>query len=281
VSIGFAEARAFSPEEQEFILTLTQQCAQALERARLYQEMQRLNAELEERVAHRTAELERSLKELDQFAYIASHDLKVPLRGVKQLSSWIVEDAGGLLPEGSKGHLAKMQGRIERMERLLDDLLMYSRVGRSYYDSLERIDTGALVKEIVDLLAPPPTFTVAVQARMPTLTTSRMLLELVFKNLIENAIRHHHRGGGRVEVAAVEWDNAIEFSITDDGPGIQEQFHERIFQIFQTLQPRDKVDTTGVGLAIVKKAVESQGGQIRVISAVGHGTTFLFTWPKH
>jgi signal transduction histidine kinase len=242
--------------------------------------LQQFNAELEERVAQRTAELERSLKELDQFTYIASHDLKAPLRGVKQLSSWIVEDAGDHLPEASKVHLAKMQSRIERMERLLDDLLMYSRVGRSYYGKVESVDTGLLVQEIIDLVAPPPGFTMVVQEPMPVLATSRILLELIFKNLIENAIKHHDRADGRVEVSAVEWEDEVEFSVTDDGRGIDGQFHERIFQIFQTLQPRDKIETTGVGLAIVKKAVESQGGTIRIISAEGQGTTFRFTWPN-
>jgi signal transduction histidine kinase len=106
------------------------------------------------------------------------------------------------------------------------------------------------------------------------------LLELVFKNLIENAIKHHHRAQGRIEIRAAHKNGFVEFEISDDGLGIDPQFHDRIFQMFQTLQPRDKVEGTGVGLAIVKKAIESQGGTISVISAVGEGTTFRFTWPK-
>jgi PAS domain S-box-containing protein len=281
LALSYSEPQLFDADSRRFAETLADLCAQALERARLYHDMQQLNVELEERVVQRTAELERSLKELDQFTYIASHDLKAPLRGVKQLSTWIVEDAGDTLPEDSKVHLAKMQSRIQRMEKLLDDLLMYSRIGRSYYGSLENIDTGALVQEIIELLAPPPTFTIMVQAEMPSLTCSRMLLELVFKNLIENAIKHHHRVDGRIEISASERDDVVEFWVADDGPGIDERFHDRIFQIFQTLQPRDKIDSTGVGLAIVKKTVENQGGTIRIISAEGQGTTFHFTWPKN
>jgi signal transduction histidine kinase len=115
---------------------------------------------------------------------------------------------------------------------------------------------------------------------MPTLTTSRTPLELIFKNLIENAIKHHYRADGWIQVSARELDDVIEFSVRDDGPGIEAMFHERIFQVFQTLKSRDEVEGTGVGLAIVKKAVENQGGRLTFISAEGEGTTFQFTWPK-
>jgi signal transduction histidine kinase len=280
LNFSFATARALDPENREFLLTLARVCAQALERARLYQKAQQLNTELEQRVAERTAELERSLQDLNHFTYVASHDLKAPLRAVDYLANWIVADAGDVLPEASKIHLAKLQGRIKRMERLLDDLLTYSRVDRHYYQSMESVDTGVLIKEIIDLLTPPLGFTIAVQEKMPRLMAHRVLLELIFKNLIENAIKHHHRADGRVDISAREVDGFVEFCVADDGPGIDDIFHERIFQIFQTLQPRDKVEGTGVGLAIVKRAVESQGGAISVISARGQGTTFRFTWPK-
>jgi signal transduction histidine kinase len=243
-------------------------------------ELRVLNQTLEQRVADRTAELERSVKELDQFAYIASHDLKAPLRAINHLANWIVEDAGDLLPETSKTHLAKLQSRIRRMEMLLNDLLTYSRVGRRYYQKIETVDTGALVREVIDLLGPPPSFIITVQEDMPILATHRVPLELIFGNLIDNAIKHHHRADGRVHVSAREIGDFFEFSVTDDGPGIDEAFHERIFLIFQTLQPRDQVEGSGMGLAIVKKAVDNQGGIISITSARGQGTTVRFTWPK-
>jgi signal transduction histidine kinase len=166
------------------------------------------------------------------------------------------------------------------MEKMLDDLLIYSRVGRHYYNNKESFNTGVLVEEVIDLLAPPARFTIVVQEMMPALTTYRVLLEMVFKNLIENAIKYHDRPDGRIEISAREVDGFIEFSVADDGPGINEAFHERIFQIFQTLRPKDEIGGSGLGLAIVKKAVEGQGGAISVISKEGQGTTFRFTWPK-
>jgi PAS domain S-box-containing protein len=238
-----------------------------------------LNQTLEQRVVERTAELERSLNELDQFAYVASHDLKAPLRAVNHLATWIAEDTGETLPESSKIHLAKLQNRIQRMDKLLNDLLIYSRTGRRYYTKISKVNTGALVAEIVDLLAPPPGFTITIQENMPSLRTYPVLLELVFRNLIDNAIKYHHRPEGRIEISAQRLGDFIQFSVTDDGPGIEPAFHERIFQIFQTLQPRDDIESSGVGLAIVKKAVESQRGVVSLSSAPGQGSTFRFTWP--
>jgi signal transduction histidine kinase len=166
------------------------------------------------------------------------------------------------------------------MEKMLDDLLIYSLVSRDYYQSKESFNLDDLIKEVVELLAPPTDFTITIQENMPSLTTYQVLLELVFKNLIENAIKYHDRPDGRVAISAQEIDGFIEFSVSDDGPGIEEVFHERIFQIFQTLQPKDEIGGSGVGLAIVKKVIEGQGGTIRVISAKGQGATFRFTWPK-
>lgn len=234
---------------------------------------------LEQRVAERTVELERSIKELDQFAYIASHDLKAPLRAIQHLASWIAEDAGALLPEPSQRHLEKMQGRITRMERLLDDLLAYSRAGR-YHGQVAEVDSGAVVNDVIDLLGPPPGFVITGAEEMPKLTTHRAPLELVFRNLIQNAIKHHHRTQGHIEVTARDLGNFIEFSVQDDGPGIDPAFHERIFQLFQTLRPRDEIEGSGMGLAIIKKTVETQGGVVSVTSTPGQGATFRFNWPK-
>lgn len=240
-----------------------------------------LTETLEQRVSERTAELERSNQELDQFAYIASHDLKTPLRGIHNLATWIAEDAGAVLPAPSVEHLMKLRGRVQRMERLLDDLLAYSRVGR--HDGKDEIvHTKALIEEVLYLLAPPAGFTIHLAEDLPTLVTPHTPLELVFRNLISNAIKHHHHPAqGQVWVRAQTLGDYVEFCIRDNGPGIDPQHHERIFRMFQVLRPRDELESSGIGLAIVKKAVEQHKGTIRLESAPGQGATFYFTWPKH
>lgn len=242
-------------------------------------ELRALTETLEQRVAQRTEELEHSMQELNQFAYAASHDLRTPLRAISHLAEWIVEDSGALLPESSKTHLNKLQSRIERMENLLDDLLAYSRADRDIGEVTE-VETGDLVRNVISVLDPPEPFEVVIQKNMPTIVTARALLEIVFRNLIDNGIKHHDRADGQIEVSAYEEEEYIVFCVKDDGPGIAPMFHERIFQIFQTLQPRDRVEGSGMGLALVRKVVENRGGTVTVTSAKGQGSTFEVTWPK-
>ena len=242
--------------------------------------LQTLNESLEQRVYERTHQLERSNRELDQFAYVASHDLKAPLRAIEHLATWITEDAQPVLPESSKIHLTKLRGRVKRMELLLDDLLAYSRVGRRDGAS-EPLDVAALIQNVVALSAPPAGFTVNVTGDLPTVMTPRVPLEIVLRNLIGNAFKHHHQPhAGEVQIHVEVVGDMVEFRISDNGPGIDPQFHERIFGVFQTLQPRDLVEGSGMGLALVKKTVEYYQGTISVASAVGAGTTFRFTWPQ-
>lgn len=235
--------------------------------------------QLEQRVAERTLELERRNRELDQFAYAASHDLRSPLRAIDALSRWIVEDCAHLLPPASQVHLDKLRQRVRRMEHLLNDLLAYSRADREY-DPPETVDTGYLVRSIVEWVAPPSGFTVTVAREMPVLKTERVSLELVIRNLVDNALKHHHQPRlGRIHISAQQQNGEVEFAVTDNGPGIDPLFHKRIFQVFQTLSPRDKVEGSGIGLSLVKKIVEQRGGRIWLDSAPGEGSTFYFTWP--
>lgn len=168
--------------------------------------LRQVNTTLEARVAERThqlaeknMELERSNKELEKFAYVASHDLRSPLRAIDNLSKWIEEDAGHLLPAPSKEHLMKMRGRVRRMDTLLDDLLAYSRIGRFHYNQ-ELIDGKHLLQNIIALLNVPATFQVTMAEPLPVFRAQRVLLELVLRNLMGNAIKHHHRPDGCVHV---------------------------------------------------------------------------------
>lgn len=225
------------------------------------------------------AHLERTNQELDDFAYVASHDLKAPLRAIDNLASWIMEDAGHVLPEDSKTHLEQLRQRINRMERLLGDLLVYSRTGR--FDShVEKVCIKELVHEITDLLLLPEGFVIEMPSTMPSLFAARVPIKQVFLNLISNAVRHHDRSEGRISIAWQDGGDHFEFSVSDDGPGIPAEYHDRIFLLFQTLKPRDEVEGSGIGLSIVKKLLQHHEGTIRVQSEVGKGSTFIFTWPK-
>ncbi|WP_104545527.1 PAS domain-containing protein [Chroococcidiopsis sp. TS-821] len=230
-------------------------------------------------LATTNAALEKRNQELDQFAYVASHDLKAPLRAIANLSQWIEEDIADQLNAENRRQMDLLRGRVHRLEALIDGLLQYSRVGRTA-TATELVNVQALLNEVLTMLAPPPEFTIAIATPMPTLHAQKLPLFQVFSNLISNAIKHHNRPNGNVAIAATDKGDYYEFTVSDDGPGIAPEYHEKVFGIFQTLEARDKVENTGVGLAIVKKIIESQGGRIYITSQEGQGATFHFTWLK-
>ena len=226
-----------------------------------------------------TSLLKKRNQELDRFAYVTSHDLKAPLRAIANLATWLGEDLDGQIPEENQQQLKLMQSRVERMDGLIQGLLEYSRVGRQNL-SVEKINIGDLVKDAIDSLAPPSEFKIVVAPDMPSLETEKLLLNQVFTNLISNAIKYHPHNSGNIMISVKEQDEFYEFAVADDGLGIAPQDHERIFGIFQTLQARDPIKSTGIGLSIVKKIVEERGGKVRIESQLGEGATFYFTWKK-
>jgi hypothetical protein len=233
----------------------------------------------EQRLEDTNAELHRTNRELDDFAYVASHDLRSPLRAIHNLAKWIGEDAENSLSEQSVGDLEKLLGRVNRMDGLLNGLLQYSRVGRKQYDA-EEIDCGAMAREVAELLDRPEEFTIEVTDPMPTIMAQRVPLEQVLRNLIDNAIKHHDRADGRIVIAAEDNGAFVEFSVSDDGRGIAPGYQQKVFQIFETIKTRDEVEGSGMGLALVKKIVESFGGKITLVSDQARGATFRFSWPK-
>lgn len=231
-----------------------------------------------EALARLTRQLEERNRELDQFAYITSHDLKAPLRGIANLAQWIEEDLGEHATTEIRQQLELLRGRAHRMEALIDGILQYSRVGR-VGDTPGSVDVGALLDEVIDLLAPAPDVTIQIQPELPVLYTERLPLRQVFHNLIGNALKH---GGPAVQInisyrADGPW---YAFTVADNGPGIAPRYHERIFGIFQTLASRDRVEGSGLGLALVRKIVEHRGGRVTLTSEPGHGAAFTFTWPR-
>jgi PAS domain S-box-containing protein len=234
-----------------------------------------------EAAEHAAAAATEAYRELDQFAYVASHDLKAPLRGIANLAQWIQADTGERLGAESIEHMRLLQGRVHRMEALIDGILAYSRAGRML-NPPEAVDTGALVREVIELLAPPAEVTIQVPPQMPTVNAERVPLQQVFLNLIGNAVKYT-RAQRPDALIRIEWrdaGDAFEFSVSDNGPGIDPEYHERIWGIFQTLAPRDRVEGTGIGLSVVRKIVETRGGSASVKSARNQGATFRFVWPK-
>jgi signal transduction histidine kinase len=211
--------------------------------------------------------------------HIVSHDLKAPLRAVANLSQWIEEDFDGSLSPTNQRQMGLLRGRIQKMEATIDGLLDYARIGRTE-DSLESVAVSELLAETIETIAPPPTFNIAIAQNLPTLHTKRMLLSQVFANLIGNAVKHHDRTDGSIHLGIAERKEFYEFAIADDGPGIAPEDRDRVFRIFQAVNPQKRNDSTGIGLAIVKKIVEAEGGTIYLESQLGRGTTFYFTWPK-
>jgi len=222
--------------------------------------------------------LARSNQELDQFAYVASHDLKAPLRGIANLSQWIEEDLGENLGGENKSQMELLRGRVHRMEALIDGILQYSRAGRVKAKP-ESIDTGALVADVIELMAPPKEIAIRIAPDMPTVRAEKTPLQQVFMNLIGNAIKHTGKDNPAIDVTWADAGPFIEFSVGDNGQGIAPQYHERIFGIFQTLEARDKVEGTGIGLSVVQKIVDAKGGRVWVESDVGRGARFKFLWP--
>ncbi len=234
---------------------------------------------LDNEVQRRMRELARSNQDLDDFAYVASHDLKSPLRDIDNLAKWITEDMGEALPAGTAKHLLVMKDRIARMEQLLDDLLAYSRIGRATL-TVETFEVSGAIDNVLRFLDPSPGFHIDVHASGCRTQTPRVSLEQVIRNLVSNAMKHHSGSAGHIGITVTDAGEWLDIAVSDDGPGIPPEYHERVFRMFQTLRPRYEGSGSGIGLAIVKKLVESHGGYVQIRSGAGPGTTIGFTWPK-
>ena len=236
--------------------------------------------EVELELESKQAELLRSNKDLEQFAYVASHDLKAPLRAIELLVQWIVEGLNGYDANNVQENLGLLGRRTQRLNRLLDDLLAYSRAGRKVGDH-RKTNCHELVLDVIQLLNPPAGFTVTIDGELPTFETYPAPLEQVFRNLIGNAIKHHPGPEGRIAVSCDDGGSHYLFAVRDDGEGIPIQYAERVFEMFQTLKPRDQVEGSGMGLAIVNRIVQWQHGRVWLEPAPGgRGTVFKFEWKK-
>jgi PAS domain S-box-containing protein len=220
-----------------------------------------------------------SNQELEAFAYITSHDLKAPLRAIDQLATWIEEENSDKLEGDSKQNLHLIRQSIIHMYHLIDGILQYSRI--NHQDAvIDTIEIKTLLNELIERQNYPAGFTFHVSDDMPVLQGDKILLTQVFSNLIDNSVKHHHLETGNIIISVRDLTDFYEFDVMDDGPGIEKEYHQKIFEIFQTLQPKNQTNSAGIGLSIVKKIVESQGGVVTVKSEKQGGSTFSFTWPK-
>lgn len=234
--------------------------------------------EAERKLKEYAQELEMKNKELDQFAYIVSHDLKAPLRGINNLSLWIEEDLGDKIEGEVKDSFDMMRGRVKRMELLINGILEYSRAGRIKQEA-ETFALKPMLDELVESLSPAEKFKIIIPENLPTVTAERISFEQIFTNYISNGIKYNNNPEPTIEVSFKINKGMYEFCVADNGDGIDKQFHEKVFVIFQTLQSRDTYESTGVGLAIVKKIVEDKGGNVWIESEKGKGAKFFFSWP--
>lgn len=223
--------------------------------------------------------LQRTNKQLDEFVYVVSHDLKAPLRGLASLATFLEEEIGENPRQEAIDIINMMKSRTLRLQGLVDGILHYSRMG-NVTESKETFSTKELVNSIIDLLSPPSNIRFEVSDSLPEVTAEKIKLHEVFQNLISNSIKYNNKENAVIKIEHQDFPTHFEFSVTDNGIGIKEEHQVKIFGIFQTLVPKDKVESTGIGLTIVKKIVEQQGGEVIVSSKYGEGSCFKFKWMK-
>lgn len=266
--LGHATPGVFTERAERTAVELAAYAATAMDNARLYGDAQRL-----------IAQLEKANAELDQFAYVASHDLRAPLRGIVNLATWIDEDLPDTTAPEIKEQLRMLKVRAARMDRLINGLLELARIGRNRHH-VERIDVTELLHETIQLAGPRGASQVMMIGEMPTVIAERAALKQVFLHLVGNALQHAGRDDVVVRISAVDRGDTWEMAVEDNGVGIPREHHARVWQLFHTLQSHDAVDTTGIGLAIVRKQVEGNGGRVWIDPEATSGATFRFTWPK-
>jgi len=255
---------------------------QAEDLHRVEQEVRRLNTSLEARVLKRTEELVRSNEELQQFAYVASHDLREPLRTVSIYAQLLAKRYQGRLDGDADQFIRFIVQNAERMETLVHDLLDFSRIDVRGMDFFAATNCDSALDDAIGNIRPLVEESGASITRdpLPRVMGDAVQLTRLFQNLLVNSIKYRNSDAPRIHVSSRENGEEYLFSVKDNGIGIDPQYSEKIFGIFRVLQPRDRSSGSGMGLAICRKIVTRHAGRIWVESALGHGATFYWTIPK-
>lgn len=228
-------------------------------------------------LARRELALEKMNEELNSFTHIASHDLKSPIQGIADLADWIQEDLGDDIPETVKNNLDRIGIRVNRMQTLIDDLLKYSQAGKKS-DAISLIEPEKMINEVLELLVIPSGIKISVSGEIAPFESTQTPLQTAIRNLVSNAIKHHDKAEGNINISMGEEGTYYRFDIQDDGPGIAESDQQSVFLLFKTGSKSG--NSTGMGLAFCKRMVEAQGGRIELDSQEGNGSTFRVLWPK-
>lgn len=270
ISFSLCSMRSESDEAKGFVLVFKDN-TDSLAAAKLIQRQhQALGAA--------NVELSRANKDIEQFAYVASHDLKAPLRAISNLASWVCEDLGDALTGESLENMTLLRNRVSRLDTLLTDLLAYSRAGREN-DEKQVLNSRMIIQDLVDLQGVPDHVDVVLAGDLPVIHTNRVAFDLIVRNLLSNAVKHAGRGGIKIEISAQIHDSETTFSIEDDGPGIKLEDHERIFDLFIKLHSNEEVEGSGMGLSICRRAIDQIGGRIWVDPEIVSGARFIFSVP--
>ncbi len=226
------------------------------------------------------SDLKRANQELQDFSYIVSHDLKAPMRGISSVAGWLKEDYAEVLDEAGNNYLDKLQIRTNRMHHLIEGILQYSRVGRTAFVPT-KFNCADVFHDIIDGLSPPEAISLNIREPLPDIIYDKLMFMQVLQNLISNGIKHLGKPEGQIMVSCTDIGGCWEFCVEDNGVGIEERHFQRIFKMFQSLKPHSETDSSGIGLALVKKIIERFGGAVRLESTVGKGSAFFFTIPKN
>jgi PAS domain S-box-containing protein len=249
--------------------------AEIVERERVERELEELNTQLEASVQ----DLSRSNRELQEFAYIAAHDLKTPLRGIGTLADWLASDYADRFDERGKRHIGLLAARAGRMSTMIDSILQYSALARRC-PKKRQVDLNSVLADVIAGIERPETIEITAENSLPVLTCNEEQIAQVFQNLLGNAVMHMGKPNGQIKVRCIGRDGFWQMSVADNGPGIDRRYFKKIFKMFRTLSPCEESESTGVGLAVVKKIVELNGGRVWVESHIGGGSTFFFVLPK-